>query len=333
MELINSFLNLVAPPFAFITLLLFLPPYALFKYLFYVLRSFLSENVAGKVVLITGASSGIGEHLAYEYGSQGACLALTARREDRLQQVAQVARELGAPDVIVIAADVSRIDDCQRMVDQTINHFGKLDHLVNNAGIVSVCMFEEVDDMAAFRSVMEINFWGPVYMTRFALPHLRKSNGKVIVISSANCWFPMPRSSFYNASKAAVTQLFETLRIEFGSEIKVTLVTPGFVESEMTQGKGLFKGGQLQVDQDLVKAQVGLTPVISVVGCSKAIVKSACRGDRNLVEPAWIRITRWLKLICPEILDMVLWLCYISKPGASAHESFNKWTADLIKRT
>ncbi|WOG89230.1 hypothetical protein DCAR_0208467 [Daucus carota subsp. sativus] len=311
MELINSFLNLVAPPFAFITLLLFLPPYALFKYLFYVLRSFLSENVAGKVVLITGASSGIGE--------------------DRLQQVAQVARELGAPDVIVIAADVSRIDDCQRMVDQTINHFGKLDHLVNNAGIVSVCMFEEVDDMAAFRSVMEINFWGPVYMTRFALPHLRKSNGKVIVISSANCWFPMPRSSFYNASKAAVTQLFETLRIEFGSEIKVTLVTPGFVESEMTQGKGLFKGGQLQVDQDL--AQVGLTPVISVVGCSKAIVKSACRGDRNLVEPAWIRITRWLKLICPEILDMVLWLCYISKPGASAHESFNKWTADLIKRT
>ncbi|KAL8113955.1 hypothetical protein AgCh_021020 [Apium graveolens] len=186
--------------------------------------------------------------------SQGVCLALAARREDRLQQVAQVARELGSPDVIVIAADVSRIDDCKHMVDQTVNHFGKLDHLVNNAGIfVSVSMFEEVD-ITVFRSVM--------------------------------------------ASKAAVAQLFETLRIEFGSAIK---------------------------------AQVGSTPVMSAAECCKAIMKSACRGDRYLMEPAWIRITRWLKLSCPEILDIVLRLFYISKAGASAHESFNKWTVDLIR--
>ncbi|KAL8113953.1 hypothetical protein AgCh_021018 [Apium graveolens] len=207
MVLINGFLNLVAPPTTFLTLLFFLPPYAVFKYFFSVFRSFFAEYLAGNVVLITGASSGIGEHLAYEYASHGACLALAARRVDRLEQVAQAARELGAPHVIVIAADVSKIDDCKRMVDHTVGHFGRLDHLVNNAGIGSVCMFEEVDDMEAFRSLMETNFWGMVYTTRFAVPHLRNSQGRVVVISSGASWFPMPRSSFYNASNLGITCL------------------------------------------------------------------------------------------------------------------------------
>ncbi|KAL1829152.1 hypothetical protein ACET3Z_007564 [Daucus carota] len=330
MELINGFLNLVAPPSTFLALLFFLPPYAVFKYFFSFFRSFFAENIAGNVVLITGASSGIGEHLAYEYASHGACLALAARRVDQLEQVAAAARELGAPDVIVIAADVSKIDDCKRMVDQTVNHFGRLDHLVNNAGISSVCMFEEVDDMEAFRSVMETNFWGTVYTARFAVPHLRNSRGRVVVISSGASWFPMPRCSFYNASKAAVAQFFDTLRIEFGSDVKVTIVTPGFIESEMIQGKFLFKGGKMEFDPDMRDAQAGLVPVRSVVACAKTIVKSARRGDRYLVEPAWFRVSHWLKTFCPEILDVIVWLQYITKPGASPHESFNKKIMDLL---
>lgn len=125
MDLINSFLNLVAPPFTFFTLLFLFPPYYGFKLFLSTLRSLFPEDVAGKVVLITGASSGIGEHLAYEYASRGACLAIAARREDRLQQVAEAARYLGSPAVISIAADVSNVDDCRRMVHQTVDYFGR----------------------------------------------------------------------------------------------------------------------------------------------------------------------------------------------------------------
>ncbi|KAK6148055.1 hypothetical protein DH2020_018967 [Rehmannia glutinosa] len=280
-ELIHTFLNLAAPPFTFFSLLFFLPPFQIFKFFLSILGTLFSEDIAGKVVLITGASSGIGEllllallppseymcytlsstisqsswdtdnSLAYEYAKRGACLVLAARRERSLQDVAERARNLGSPDVVVVHADVSKVDDCRRVVDQTMNHFGRLDHLVNNAGIMSLAMLEEVDNVTDFRQVMDINFWGSVYMTRFAAPYLRNSRGRIVVLSSPAAWMPAPRMSFYNASKAAISQFFETLRVEFGPDIGITLVTPGYIESELSQGKFLNKAGKHIVDQEM----------------------------------------------------------------------------------
>ncbi|KAF8390678.1 hypothetical protein HHK36_025205 [Tetracentron sinense] len=119
-----------------------------------ILSSIFSENVAGKVVLITGASSGIGEHLAYEYARRGACLVLVARRETRLREVAERACGFGSPEVVVVRADVSKVDDCRRFVDETVNHFGRLDHLLNNAGVASVCKFEDATDITKLVPVM-----------------------------------------------------------------------------------------------------------------------------------------------------------------------------------
>ncbi|KAL0318896.1 UNVERIFIED_CONTAM: 11-beta-hydroxysteroid dehydrogenase 1A [Sesamum angustifolium] len=145
MDLIHTFLNLTAPPFTFFFLLFFLPPFQIFKFFLSILGTLFSEDVAGKVVVITGASSGIGESLAYEYAKRGACLVLAARRERSLQDVAERARDLGSPDVVVVRADVSKVEDCRKVVDQTMNRFGRLDHLVNNAGITSISMLEEVE--------------------------------------------------------------------------------------------------------------------------------------------------------------------------------------------
>ena len=167
MDLIHNFLNLILPPISLIALLLILPPFLVYKLFIFFIKAFIpTQNLAGKVVLITGASSGIGEvckyqplfflnyilfwwmsidnicqdiyvtnnimsqtfwlkHLAYEYARRGARLALAARREDRLRAVADKALELGSPDAIAIRADVKEVEDCKRLVEETVNHFGQ----------------------------------------------------------------------------------------------------------------------------------------------------------------------------------------------------------------
>ncbi|XP_044501921.1 11-beta-hydroxysteroid dehydrogenase A-like isoform X2 [Mangifera indica] len=288
MDFIHKFLNILLPPLTLLLLCFLLPPYFIFKCLRYVKRSIFEENVAGKVVLITGASSGIGEYLAYEYGKKGARLALVARREDRLNEVAAKASELGSPDVIVICADVSKVED--------------LDHLVNNAGIIKVSMFEDVNSISDFHSIMDINFWGSLYVTHLAVPHLRKSKGKIVVISSTAGWFPTPRLSFYNASKAAVTSLFDTLRTEFGSDIGITIVTPGLIESEMTK------------PEFISEARMEFILVESTETCAKAIVSAACRGERYVTEPSWSGVLFVVKLLCPEVVEWFCRLLFINRP-------------------
>ncbi|KAJ6699901.1 RETINOL DEHYDROGENASE-RELATED [Salix purpurea] len=232
-DFIHEVLNIVFPLTTVISLLIIFPPYLVFKLLSYIKRSIFSEDVAGKVVLITGASSGIGEGLAYEYAKRGARLAIVARRKDRLQLVAAKARELGSPDVYVIRADIAKVNECQELVEKAVKHFGQLDHLVNNAGIVRVELFEDcrLSDSA---SVLDVNFWGAIYCTRFAISHLRKSKGKIAVNSSLAAWSPVPRTALYSASKAALVSFYEALRNECGSDIGITIVLLGLIESEMT---------------------------------------------------------------------------------------------------
>ncbi|XP_056170721.1 11-beta-hydroxysteroid dehydrogenase A-like [Syzygium oleosum] len=258
-DLIHTFLNRSLPPVAIAALLFVLPPYLFLKLLLFAFCSAFSKDVAGKVVLITGASSGIGEYLAYEYARRGACLALVARRENRLNDVADMAYQLGSPDVVVIQGDVSRAEDCERFVDRMIDHFGHRKHvafysifsLVTNAGIAPMRMFEDCPDITKLAPAMDINFWGSVCSIFFALPYLKRSRGKIVGIASAAGWLPAPRIGSPQASKAALISFYETLRTELGSEITITIVTPGLIESEMTRGKFLSKEGRIVLDPQM----------------------------------------------------------------------------------
>ncbi|KAJ0051958.1 hypothetical protein Pint_01218 [Pistacia integerrima] len=270
MELFHKLMNILLPPIAFVALLFLLPPYLVFKVLHCIKRHIFCENVAGKVVVITGAASGIGEQMAYEYAKRGANLVLVDLKP--LGSVVERAQHLGSRDVVAVSADVSVIQDCKRFVDTAINHFGRLDHLVNNAGVARGRLFKNVDFISDFTPTMDINFWGTVYDTHFAIPHLRKSKGKIIVIASTCGWYPIPRLSFYNASKAAIISFYETLRTEIGWEIGITI--------------GL-----------------GFIPMETKEECAKAIVKSACRGDKYLVEPSWVRVLFLFKAVCPEVIE------------------------------
>ncbi|XP_038684990.1 11-beta-hydroxysteroid dehydrogenase-like 4A isoform X2 [Tripterygium wilfordii] len=254
-------------------------------------KSLTKEDVRGKVVLITGASSGIGEHIAYEYAKRGARLVLAARREDRLLAVADKALKLGSLDVKVIRADVAKVEDCKQLIEEALNHFGHLDHLVNNAGIERHGLFEDINQITDFVPIMDINFWGSAYCTHFAVPHLKKTKGKIVVIASSASWSPTPGLNIYNASKAAQVSFFETLRTEFGGSIGVTIVLPGVIESEMANSVMLAQSG------------LGVLPVESTGRCAKAIVNSACRGDMFLTEPSWVGVGFLQKVLCPELFE------------------------------
>ncbi|XWS47784.1 hypothetical protein CRYUN_Cryun13aG0014900 [Craigia yunnanensis] len=191
---------------------------------------------AGSVGCMVGSK----KHLANEYARRGARLALVARREQRLQEVAAICEIIGSPEAVYILADVSKIEDCKRFVDATVNHFGYLDHLVTNAGVAPVCLFEDYDDITKASPAM--------------------------------------------ASKAALISFYETLRIEFGIQIGITIVTPGLIETEMTEGQILSKEGKLEVDREMRNVQVSVMPLESADKCAKAIVDSACCGEKYLTE-------------------------------------------------
>ncbi|CAN0906002.1 11-beta-hydroxysteroid dehydrogenase A [Linum grandiflorum] len=291
----QKMLNVVVPPFIWFLVVFSFPFLLLLRAFKYVLRrTFCYDNVSGKVVVITGASSGIGEALAYEYASRRARLAIAARREDCLQRVATKARQLGSPDVIVIQADVSKVDDCQKLIQETVNHYGRLDHLVNNAGITKLSWFEDYTPTSEFYNLMDVNFWGAANCTKFALPHLRRCKGQIVLISSVSGRISCPKIGFYGASKAAVISLFEEMRVEVGSEVGITIVTPGLVKSEMSQ-----------TEEVRSEPFVKLIPHETAERCAKSIVKSACRGDRSLTVPGWMRMAFLLKFACPEIMDLV----------------------------
>ncbi|KAI5077425.1 hypothetical protein GOP47_0007249 [Adiantum capillus-veneris] len=191
----------------------------------------------GRVVLITGASSGIGRHMAFEYARRGAKLVLAARREHLLREVADLCTSFGAQGVSIVPTDVSKEEDCRRMVNSAISTFGGLDVLVNNAGTTHSSLFEEYTESSEFRYVMDVDFWGNVYPTLHALEHLKRSRGHIVVTASVAAYVPYPYLTMYTAAKGAIVNFYDTLRVEslLKNDIGITLALPGFVDTEMTQ--------------------------------------------------------------------------------------------------
>lgn len=315
MDLMTCMLNLTLPPIAVAFLSVVLPPLALMRMLFWSYHLIFREDMRGKTVLITGASSGIGEQMAYLYAKKGANLMLVARRENRLRAVADKSLSLGAKNVHVIAADVAKEEDCKRFIDETINLYGCLDHLVNNAGVAGCFLFEEANT-SAFPHVMDVTFWGSVYPTYHALPHLKRSSGRIVVTASAGGILPMPRMSIYNAAKAAVINFYDSLRAEVGSSVGITVATPGWVESEMTLGKFVSKEGELGFNEETRDVQVGPSPVVYTEDCAKAIVEGACRGKRYVTIPMWYNVLFLYRILAPELLEWVCHILYVKKTSA-----------------
>lgn len=185
-----------------------------------------------KVVLVTGASSGIGAATAWRLADSGATIALVSRNEQALRQVAEQCTRRGARHLIV-PTDVADSEQCRRAVEQTATTFGKLDIVINCAGL-SMRGYFDGSDLAAMERVMRVNFFGTLYMTHFALPHVKLAKGSLVAVSSMVGKRATPAYALYGASKFAIHGFYEALHIELKHDgVHVGVVAPAFVDTPL----------------------------------------------------------------------------------------------------
>ncbi len=257
-----------------------------------------SNDFRDQVVIITGASSGIGAAMALQLASQGAKIAIAARRAERLEMVADQCRLEGG-GVLVVPTDVSDEAQCKALVEVTVATFGRLDMLINNAGMSVVALLRELPDLHLFRQVMDVNFYGALHCTYYALPHLMDARGRIVTISSLGGKSGLPYNTSYTASKYALHGFYDSLRMELAPHgVSVTVICPYWVVTEFHEAYLDKDGVPHGVQGRAIYTQKMMTPE----RCAEISLKAVQKRQREvLMGPG--RLITWLKLIAPGFLD------------------------------
>lgn len=250
-----------------------------------------------KVVIITGASSGIGLALAKAFSAEGARLSLAARSIGKLNELTKELEKEGT-ETIAVKTDVSKEEECKALVEKTLDKYGRIDILVNNAGISMRAAFKDVE-IDVLRKLMDVNFWGTVYCTKYALPSLLESKGSVVGISSIAGFIGLPGRSGYSASKFAMHGFLETLRVEnLKTGLHVLVAAPGFTASNVRKAaltaNGTQQGETPRKEEKMMSAEEVAGHVI------KAIKKRKRTLILTFVEG---KFTVFLKKCFPALLD------------------------------
>ncbi len=252
-----------------------------------------------KIVIITGASSGIGRACAYEFAENGAKIVLAARRKKELDKVKKEIISKGG-DALTVVTDVKKIEDCKNLIDQTIKHYKKIDVLINNAGISMRASFAELD-LSVIHELMDTNFFGAVYCVKFALPHLLKTKGSVVGISSIAGLAPLPGRTGYSASKFALDGFLNTLRLENKKKgLNVLVVHPGFTSSNI-RNTALDKDGNPQKETPRDESRM-----MSAERVAEIIAKATYKRERDLVLTSQGKLAAWLHRNFPAFTDRII---------------------------
>jgi len=251
-------------------------------------------------MIITGASSGIGRALALEALNLGYSVVLAARSLDGLSETIQLAQT--KPDnYLLIQADVAQKDDCRKLVEASIQHFGRIDVLINNAGISMRALFDELD-LSVIERLMQVNFWGTVYCTHFALPHLLQSKGSVVGVSSVAGYKGLPARTGYSASKFAMHGFLESLRIEnLKKGLHVLIACPGFTASNIRK-TALTKDGTLQGESPRAEEKMMTAQQTAV-----HILKALHLKKNTIVLTFFGKLTVWLNKFFPKLVDSLVY--------------------------
>jgi short-subunit dehydrogenase len=252
-----------------------------------------------QVIVITGASSGIGRALALELAAQHAKLVLAARDEERLADVAAACRQGGA-ETLVVPTDVTVQEQCGNLIARALERFGRLDVLVNNAGRAMWARFDELTNLGVMEDILRLNYLGSVYCTHFALPHLKQSRGLIVAVASVSGLLGAPLLSGYSASKHAVIGFYESLRIELAaSGVGITIVAPDFVQSEILSRAMDAQG------QPLGTSPLDQRKLLTAEAYARRIAKAMGRRERLVLTSGRSKWGRWGKLLAPRLVDRI----------------------------
>jgi short-subunit dehydrogenase len=258
----------------------------------------MSNIFNSKVVIITGASSGIGKATAYEFGRLGANVVLAARSEIRLQEICNDMSVKGMSSFYVVT-DVAQEEDCQRLIEKTIEKYGAIDILINNAGISMRALFSDVE-ISVLKRLMDVNFWGTVYCTKYALPYIIQTKGSIVGVSSVAGFHGLPGRTGYSASKFAMHGFLETIRIEnLRKGLHVMIIAPGFTASEVRL-HALTADGSEQGESPRDERKMDTPEYVA-----DWIVKGIIKKKRNKLLTWEGRLTAMFQRILPDFVDWV----------------------------
>ena len=258
-----------------------------------------NDTFSQNVVIITGASAGIGKELALQLAKQGAWLSLAARNAERLEEVAEQCRQMGAK-ALVVPTDVAEKEQCRMLIEKTVQEYGRIDTLVNNAGITMWALFEEIKDLSLLERIMQVNFFGSVYCTYYALPHLKKSKGRIVSVASLTGKAGVPTRTVYSASKHAMAGFFDSLRIELaGSGVTVTMIFPGFVSTDIRERAVDGEGKPLK------ESPLPENEMMPVQECVNIMVDAMEKRKREVVMTLRGKIGVALKVFAPGLVDTI----------------------------
>ena len=254
-----------------------------------------------KIVIITGASSGIGKSLATEFAKRGANLVLGARQFVTLCELAQSLEKEYGIKAVAVQCDVTHEKDCDHLIKQTLVTFGKIDVLINNAGIAMRALFIDTD-VKVLKDVMDVNFWGTVYCTKYALPEILKTKGTIVGVSSIAGYKGLPGRTGYSASKFAMNGFLDALRVEnLKTGVNIITACPGFTASNI-RNTALDQSGKQQGESTMHEEKMMTSDEVA-----KIIADGVENRARTIIMTGQGKLTVFLSKILPGLLDKLVY--------------------------
>lgn len=263
-----------------------------------------------KVIIITGSSSGIGKALSNLYVSRGYHVVMAARNEEKLKEMAATFEKQGG-DVLPVKTDVSKEVDCKNLINRAIESYGQIDILINNAGISMRGMFKDTD-LDVIRQLMDVNYWGTVFCTKHALPHVLKKKGSIVGVISIVGHVGLPARTGYASSKFAIRGFMDTLRIEHLKDgLHVLVAAPGFTESNIRKTALTADGSQ---QGDTPRKETGMMTSEEV---ARRIAKAIDKRKRSLILTFTEgKLTVFLGKFMPKLLDKLTYNHMAKEPDS-----------------
>lgn len=255
----------------------------------------MKSTFQGKTAIVTGAGSGIGKSIAEAFAMQGTNVVLAARSVDKLNELAQQLQK-HAVGVLVVSCDVSDENQCKDLIEKTLAHFGQIDFLINNAGISMRELFIN-SSPDVLKRLMDVNFWGTVYCTKYALPYLLKNKGSVTGVSSIAGYKGLPARTGYSASKFAMQGFLESLRIEnLKTGLHVLIACPGFTASNIRnvalKGDGSAQGESPRDEANMMQPEEVANEILLAIHKRKNTLVLTTQGKLtvllNKFFPKWM---------------------------------------------